>query len=156
MFYPSHVRSNDNNRLLSSMLVEAFILFILNSSTPQRYNRLAFHLFCFLTQFITQAFRAVLRVRFPDLGLDKIDKGEFFIKETATNREIDLSQPWDQCFLPGQRADMSMVFRTTGGDRWFMIDEDKYCSACHWFCGCADRAEVVWSVCTHGDSRCLC
>ena len=77
----------------------------------------------------------MLRVRFKHIGLAKIERGEYFIKETATNREIDLSQPWDQCFLPGQKADMSMVFHAAEGNT---------CPGCKQYCGDACRMEVVW------------
>lgn len=44
-------------------------------------------------------------------GLRKIDSGDFVIQDTATKREIDLSRNWDTCFLPGQKIEMSMIFR---------------------------------------------
>ena len=44
-------------------------------------------------------------------GAEKIERGEFVIQETHTKRQIDLTQDWELCFLPGQRVDMSMVFR---------------------------------------------
>lgn len=82
-----------------------------------------------------QALRAVLRVRFKDIDVAKFDRGEYVIKETATNREIDLSRPWDQCFLPGQKADMSMVFYAAQSDT---------CPGCQTYCGETRRAKVVW------------
>lgn len=45
---------------------------------------------------------------------EKIDKGEFVIEESHTKREIDLTQDWDVCFLPGQKVDMSMIFKRIG------------------------------------------
>lgn len=91
--------------------------------------------FQLLIHIVLQAFRAVLRVKFKDIGLAKFDRGEYVIKETATNREIDLSRPWDQCFLPGLKVDMSMIFYAADGDT---------CPGCKRYCGDACTAEVVW------------
>ncbi|KAI9710409.1 MAG: hypothetical protein M1812_007445 [Candelaria pacifica] len=58
-----------------------------------------------------EAFVAVLKVRFKDIGLQKIENGEFCLEERGMKREIDLSRPWDTVLLPGQKVDMSMVFQ---------------------------------------------
>ncbi|KAI9766819.1 MAG: hypothetical protein M1840_006295 [Geoglossum simile] len=58
-----------------------------------------------------EAFIAVLRVRFKHAGLEKIERGEFVIRETSRKRAIDLSKPWESALMPGQKIDMSMVFR---------------------------------------------
>ncbi len=62
-----------------------------------------------------QAFVSVLKINFSKVGTaaEKIDRGEFAIQETSTKRQIDLCNDWETCFLPGQRVDMSMVFRRT-------------------------------------------
>jgi hypothetical protein len=46
----------------------------------------------------TEAFLAVLRVRFQDLGRTKIERGEFSIEDTARNLDINLKQSWDRVF----------------------------------------------------------
>ena len=51
-----------------------------------------------------------LNLQKTKVGPEKIDRGEFVIQETSTKRDIDLTQDWDLCFLPGQRVDMSMIF----------------------------------------------
>ncbi len=63
-------------------------------------------------EFITsaEAFLAVLKIRFQDAGLRKIEKGQFALEETRSKRRIDLRRPWHTCFLPGQKIDMSMIF----------------------------------------------
>ena len=57
-----------------------------------------------------EAFLAVLKVRFRDCGLRKIERKQFALEDTRTKRAIDLQWPWHQCLLPGQNIDMSMIF----------------------------------------------
>lgn len=63
-------------------------------------------------EFITsaEAFLAVLKVRFKDAGLQKIERGQFALENAQTKRAVDLKRPWHLCMLPGQRIDMSMIF----------------------------------------------
>ena len=60
-----------------------------------------------------QALISVLKsnLRKTEIGPEKIDRGEFVIQETSTKRDIDLTRDWDLCFLPGQRVEMSMIFK---------------------------------------------
>ena len=64
-------------------------------------------------------------------GAQKIDRGEFAIQETSTKRQIDLRNDWETCFLPGQRVDMSMIFRHNVADH----------SVCP---GCATKRTITW------------
>lgn len=62
-----------------------------------------------------EAFTAVLKIRFrqagvKQIGLSKLEKREFTIRETCNKRFMDLSKPWSSVFQPGQEVDMSMVF----------------------------------------------
>ena len=57
-----------------------------------------------------EAFLAVLKTRFKDYGLQRIERKQFALEESQIKRAIDLRRPWHQCFLPGQRIDMSMIF----------------------------------------------
>lgn len=43
-----------------------------------------------------------------------VDNGEFVIQDPALKKDIDLTQEWEVCFFPGQRVEMSMIFRHTG------------------------------------------
>ncbi|KAF2494846.1 hypothetical protein BU16DRAFT_49669 [Lophium mytilinum] len=99
-------------------------------------GRLApFHL-----EFITssEAFLAVLKVRFQDRGARKIEKSEFALEDTITHREIDLRRAWDTCFRPGQRVSMSMCF--------YDLNANIACPACYEsVTGQADQA-IDWSV----------
>jgi hypothetical protein len=56
----------------------------------------------------------VLQSNFKNIGSGarKIKRGEFAIQDSATKKDIDLSLPWESCFCPGQRVDMSMVFNS--------------------------------------------
>jgi hypothetical protein len=58
------------------------------------------------------AFDAVLELRFRDVhGFAKVRKKEYTLQEHATGREIDRSRHWKSSFLPGQRIDMSLIFK---------------------------------------------
>jgi hypothetical protein len=70
-------------------------------------------------RFITSwdAFEAVLQIRFKDtLGSSKVRRGEYVLQESATGKEFDRKTDWNIAFLPGQKVDMSMVFRNKEGD----------------------------------------
>lgn len=61
-----------------------------------------------------EAFMAVLKVRFKDFGLHKIQNGEFALQDTGSADDIDLSdisRDWDFIFAPGQQVDMSVIFK---------------------------------------------
>ena len=62
-----------------------------------------------------EALRSVLKANFSGLdhASEKIDRGEFILQESATQRIIDLEQDWDRCFRPGQRVTMSMIFHNS-------------------------------------------
>ncbi len=36
---------------------------------------------------------------------------EFVIEEAGTQMAINMDQPWENCFFPGQRAIMNMVMK---------------------------------------------
>ncbi len=40
-----------------------------------------------------------------------IENGDFALQDSSTNMDIDLKQPWEVCFTPGQVVFMSMVFK---------------------------------------------
>lgn len=60
----------------------------------------------------------MLKINFCKVGsgAQKIERGEFAIQETSTKRQIDLNGDWETVFLPGQRVDMSMIFRKNMAD----------------------------------------
>lgn len=64
----------------------------------------------------SEALLAVLKVNLKESGCGPamIDRGEFTIEELGTKNGIDLAQPWETCFYPGQKVAMSMVFDQQG------------------------------------------
>ena len=58
-----------------------------------------------------QAFIAVLKIRFKDIGLHKIESGEFALEDSRSKRGLQLAKPWTAIIRPGQHINMSMVFR---------------------------------------------
>lgn len=48
--------------------------------------------------------------RFQSAGAEKIENGEFILEENKTSRRIDLEQPWDTCFVPGETIRMTFIF----------------------------------------------
>ncbi|KAI8634146.1 hypothetical protein F5Y19DRAFT_412130 [Xylariaceae sp. FL1651] len=60
-----------------------------------------------------EALNAVLIANFRNVpsGLRKIENGEFLVQDAATKRVINLRGDWSRCFSPGQRVEMSIVFR---------------------------------------------
>ena len=60
---------------------------------------------------IFKAFEAVLEVRFRNLpGHRKIKQREYALRTNTFDRDLEQSLPFNRCFLPGQRIDMSMIF----------------------------------------------
>ncbi|KAL8816967.1 MAG: hypothetical protein Q9223_004116 [Gallowayella weberi] len=59
-----------------------------------------------------EALISVLSINFKWVGSAsrKIKNGDFAIHDSRTLRDIDLNRPWEECFIPGQRVDMSMIF----------------------------------------------
>ncbi|KAK2746670.1 hypothetical protein FQN57_003014 [Myotisia sp. PD_48] len=58
-----------------------------------------------------EAFQAVMEARFKHVpGLQKIRKMEYAMKESGSNRRLNLQAPWESVFLPGRTVNMSMVF----------------------------------------------
>ena len=90
-------------------------------------------------EFITsaEAFIAVLKVRFKDAGLKKIEKGHFVLEEARTKRLVDLRRPWHTCFLPGQKIDMSMVFSQADNPR-------STCPGCQYESSTNTTEDVEW------------
>ena len=60
---------------------------------------------------LLQAFVAVLKVRFKDVGLRKIENGQFVLEDTRRKSVISLKSSWITVVRPGQHISMSMIFR---------------------------------------------
>ncbi|KAL2064339.1 hypothetical protein VTL71DRAFT_4833 [Oculimacula yallundae] len=74
-------------------------------------RHMAFHLEFVLS---AEALTSVLRSNFKDIGpgAKEIEKGEFVIQDSQSKMDVDLADPWETCFRPGQHANMSMVFKS--------------------------------------------
>ena len=58
-----------------------------------------------------ETFKSVLAQNFKEVGAAlKIEAEEFVLEDVATKKDIDLSREWENCFIPGQRVEMSMIF----------------------------------------------
>ena len=56
-------------------------------------------------------FNMILSKRFENHpGYQKVAKGEFAIEESLSGMEVHREWNWSQCFRPGQKVDMTMVF----------------------------------------------
>ncbi|KFX91475.1 hypothetical protein V490_05878 [Pseudogymnoascus sp. VKM F-3557] len=60
-----------------------------------------------------EAFIAVLKVRFKDIGSEKLDRNEYNLTDENQNRNLDMRKPWCSVMKPGHRVSMSMVFDTS-------------------------------------------
>ena len=90
------------------------------------------------------ALKAILKVNLEHTktGPGKIDKNEFAIQEDFSQRDIDLAQPWDSCFSPGQKVSMSMIFRNVGSG----ANSGNCCPHCYTEATDATDDEIVWYV----------
>ena len=99
-------------------------------------RRTPFHL-----EFITclEALIEVLSARFKQLGpaTKKIRNCEFAIQDSRTQRDIDLNRPWDECFVPGQQTEMSMIFERYNPCK-------KLCPKCRQTCTVDIGEDLEW------------
>ena len=79
----------------------------------------------------------MLKVRFKDIGLRKIEKGQFALEDTTRKRSLRLSDAWSTIVRPGQHISMSMTFRLLGVP-------DTSCPSCGHGNEESDKAEVEW------------
>ncbi|MCJ1388796.1 hypothetical protein MMC18_001646 [Xylographa bjoerkii] len=86
------------------------------------------------------AFISVLKCNFSKIGsgAEKIENRESAIQETHSKRDIDLNRDWDCCFLPGQRVEMSMIFR----QRDKAITDSDVCPGCNVLSEAAEDEDV--------------
>ncbi|KAL8864434.1 MAG: hypothetical protein Q9174_007357 [Haloplaca sp. 1 TL-2023] len=76
-----------------------------------------------------EALLSVLSDNFKGLGAGskKIEDGHFTMHDAISKRDIDLTLPWEQCFMPGQRVEMSMLIKRQDFNRGI-------CPNCAWEC----------------------
>lgn len=85
-----------------------------------------------------EAFLAVLEVRFKDVGIEKVRRREFALQKAGATTDIDLRKPWEACFCPGQRVDMSMTFKQQGPA------DVAACPVCGHECFGETNSEIEW------------
>ncbi|KAM0801690.1 hypothetical protein BDR22DRAFT_156623 [Usnea florida] len=56
-------------------------------------------------------FIEVLKIRFKDIGLHKIEAREFSLEDSKSKCGLQLAKPWTVIMRPGRHISMSMVFR---------------------------------------------
>jgi hypothetical protein len=62
------------------------------------------------------AFHSVLEVRFRNMpGHRKLKQRRYALQVGGTGRDVELSRPWQNAFLPGQRIEMSFIFEDRSG-----------------------------------------
>jgi len=86
------------------------------------------------------AFIAILKVRFKNTGLKKIEKGKFAVRSTKTDRDLDIRRPWEASIFRGQLYDMSMLFREVNGSC------PTSCVVCSHFCEGETGQDIKWYV----------
>ncbi|KAN0098878.1 hypothetical protein V8E51_014541 [Hyaloscypha variabilis] len=89
-----------------------------------------------------EALVSVLKVNFKKVGHapEMIERGDFVIQDSATKKDVNLEMDWELCFSPGQRVEMSMVFKrparptntcpTCKADCGGSTEEDIECPKC--------------------------
>ena len=84
-----------------------------------------------------QVFLAVLKARFKDIGLRRIENGQFALEDTLRKKSLQLSDAWSTIVRPGQHISMSMVFRLNE-------TSNTSCPWCKHENDSADETEVEW------------
>lgn len=124
-------------------------------------------------QFINSwlALEAVLENRFLGIqGFEKIQRGQYALHDSATGMDIARQRNWEGAFLPGQKVNMSMLFRCHRPFRGERSSESSAttCPWCHsrstqstdsevnWFviCYCVNLCQTHASAANHGSSGC--
>ena len=85
-----------------------------------------------------EALIAVLAIKFERFGAgEAVRRRDFALEYTGTKRDIDLRRDWELCFTPGQRVEMSMIFR--GAPL-----ETTTCPRCRSFCEAGLDLDIEW------------
>jgi hypothetical protein len=96
----------------------------------------------FLIEFIDcwDAFEAVLKIRFKDRGLLRIEQRYYNLEDGPTNQEIIRSMPFNRCFRPGRFVNMNVLCRQDA--------KSDVCPSCRLEQACAksDKRDVEWYI----------
>ena len=87
----------------------------------------------------SEALVSVLSINFKSFASasKKIQNCEFTIHDSHTKRDVDLNRPWDECFMPGQQVEMSMIF-----DR--IEVSSTSCVKCRHKCAINAGEDITW------------
>ncbi|ESZ93230.1 hypothetical protein SBOR_6386 [Sclerotinia borealis F-4128] len=90
---------------------------------------------------LKEAFVSVLKINFSHVGraASIIEHGDFAIQDSATKRDIQLQDDWELCFSPGQKVEMSMIFR--------QVQVSNNCARCDSICHSYNDGEVECPKC---------
>ena len=98
-------------------------------------------------QFVTSwdAFNSVLELRFENIqGHKKMIQRDYGLQDGANGREIEQSRPWQRAFLPGQRVEMSFIFRREEG----ADDGNVTCPGCQTASGNSNDVDICCKNCS--------
>ncbi|PQE17488.1 vegetative cell wall protein [Rutstroemia sp. NJR-2017a WRK4] len=68
---------------------------------------------------------------------EMIDRGDFVIQDAASKKDVNLGMDWELCFSPGQRVEMSMIFKRPTGLA-------NSCPTCKADCGGSTEEDIDW------------
>jgi len=57
-----------------------------------------------------EAFTAVLSIKFKHRGLRVVEKKQYVLEDANRKKIIDMAQPFEVCFFPGQQVNMDACF----------------------------------------------
>jgi len=87
-----------------------------------------------------EAFDAVLELRFRDApGYKKVQNRKYTFQEHGKKQDIVRTRPWDASFLPGQKINMSLIYKGVEEERTGPV-----CPACRNPSVEAQDTEVQW------------
>ena len=68
-----------------------------------------------------------------------IERGGFAIQDSVTKKDVNLEMDWELCFSPGERVEMSMVFKRKAR-------QTSDCPKCKADCDGSPEEDVEWYV----------
>lgn len=91
-------------------------------------------------------FDIILETKFEGApGLQKVVRKDYVLQDRATNREIDRAISFRKAFIPGQKIDMSIIFRSAVGATPTSSHVSTPCPRCHCLCSTAGAdKDTVW------------
>lgn len=97
-----------------------------------------------------RAFETAIEETFKDRrGFLRVQKGDYVLQEDGTDREIVRGSDWNSAFMPGQRINMSVIFRQDNGGMTETIPQQGIveCPNCHTATSGSPDKNIQWLVC---------